>query len=144
MRTIFIILTLFFLSGCILGKRISKSNFVDGWNVKYFLRYNNRQASHIPVQIMIVAFLKETQEQFMYEFFLSSDSVTKFSYPYKKPDGTFYELVFDSNQVSKNFVAISKLDSDIFDKVIHLADSMHLKNFNYLNQGVAFKLLDKK
>jgi len=83
----------------------------------------------------------------MYEFLLSSDSVTKFSYPYKKPGGTFYQLVFDSNQVSttcnKNFANISSLDSVIFDKVIYLADSMHLKNFRYLRKGVAYQLFDK-
>ena len=148
MRTLFIILTSFFLSGCILGKRISKPNFMDGWHVTYSLLYNNRHASHIPVKIVTVAFLKETQKQFIYEFFISSDSVSKFSYPYKIPEGTFYQLVFDSSQVSttsnKNFVDISKLDSDIFAKVIYLADSMHLKNFNYLRQGIAFKLLTKK
>lgn len=148
MHTIFIMLTILFLSGCILGKRIAKSNFIDGWNVKYFLLYNNRQASHVPVKIVTVAFLKKTQSQFMYEFLLSSDSVTKFSYPYKKPDGTFYQLVFDSNQVgatsNKNLIALSKLDSNIFDKVIYLADSLHFKSFNYLRKEVAFMLLDKK
>ena len=141
MRTVFIILTIFFLSGCILGKRIAKSNFIDGWNVKYFLLYNNRQASHVPVKIVTVAFLKETQKQFMYEFFLNSDSVTKFSYPYKKPDGTFYQLVFSSNQ--NNTVSLSKLDTEIFNKIIHLADSMHFKSFNYLSEAAAFKQIDK-
>jgi hypothetical protein len=140
-----------FLSGCILGKRLSME---IGNNLKasYHLMYNNRTAKHKPAQIVVVIDSLNTKNRYVsvYRFDITSDKVEKYSYNAGKKEN--YILFFDSTIAeNKNFLSgngtktsdeivcpVTPIESTVFQKTMHFSDSLKLKNFSSLNRSKGF------
>lgn len=143
--TIFFLLIIFLLS-CKLSTQLSMKKVNDNFLVRYTLLYNNRKANHKPVSLYVSVDTLNTRDinHYYYLFSLNSNTVTKFhSYMGRRENFT---LATDSKNNGSNdkLFPLTKLDSEIFDKIIYFSDSLKLKDFLFLKKAKGFKISSQK
>lgn len=132
-------------AGCKIATLLSSKIVDNHTRVRYTLFYNNRNANHKPsfIYVSVDTLNSRSHGHSFYHFQLNSDTIYKFhSYANIRSISILITDTSNSNSTA-SLTPITQLESDIFDKVINLTDSLNLKNFHFLKKQKGFKIVSQ-
>ena len=143
MKNVIVIIFIFF-QGCKIATQLSKEKVTSNLIIRYALFYNNRTINKKPsfIYVSVDSSNSKIRNHNAYLFYLNSNKVEKINN--YRGEVKKYTLISDSTNNNADLLSVSIFEAQIFEKVIYLADSMRLKDFNFLNQSKIFSLIPKK
>jgi hypothetical protein len=145
-RFAFLCLIITSLVGCKLADQLSKKKVNDNLMIRYALYYDNRTSNHKPYEFIVSIDTLNVNIRYhvLYQFHLKSNAIEKLQINGKERKD--YVLITDSVNMypKEELFLITPFESQIFERIIYLSDSLKLKDFNFLKQAKGFKIISQK